>query len=119
MLFFGFLSFVAKPDLLSVELSVSAVAQDVHSARRRGVGHPGFGQKQTIAQALPPRILLAALVSLLIQALEDEETRHLASDELRDDLRTLLAHVEDELDGASQPRHLHLAGDEASGMSDD
>jgi hypothetical protein len=43
------------------------------------------------------RIVLAALVTLLMDALEREDMRRFGNDQLRADLRGLLARVEDEL----------------------
>jgi hypothetical protein len=71
-----------------------------------------------MANPTTSRILLAALTTLLIQALEDEETRHLATDRLRDDLRALLALVEEELDRTAHLRHLRVAESKESGVGD-
>jgi hypothetical protein len=72
-----------------------------------------------MAEPASSHILLAALTTLLIEALEAEETRQFGTDRLRNELRDLLARVERELGGAAQPRHLRLADGEASGVSDD
>lgn len=56
-----------------------------------------------------PRIRVAALVTMLAGALEEEETRHLTSARFKADLRGLRARVELELDGFSERPGLHLA----------
>jgi hypothetical protein len=50
-------------------------------------------------------------VTLLADALDDDETRHLANDRLRADLRGLQARVEAELESQSGRRRLRLADD--------
>jgi hypothetical protein len=56
-----------------------------------------------------PRILLAAITSVLLQALEDEQTSEYADDALRADLMDLLSRVEHDLrrlDGRAHLRSL-------------
>ena len=69
-----------------------------------------------MADPVPRRILLLAVLSLLSDALEDEETRHLASDRLRADLKGLRARVEGELEPRSR---LHLADDRVGTVGDE
>lgn len=64
-----------------------------------------------MSELLPPRIVIAALVGLLSDALEDEATRHLADDRLRADLRGLRARVEAELERHAGRRPLRVADD--------
>jgi hypothetical protein len=72
------------------------------------------GTATRMSEQIPPRIVVAALVSLLTDALEKEETRHLADDRLRADLRGLGTRVEAELEEQSGRRRLRLA-DESVG----
>jgi hypothetical protein len=53
-----------------------------------------------------PRILLAAITSVLVQALEDEETAHYADEALRGDLLDLLSRVERDLQRIEGRSHL-------------
>src|SRR5690242_18005417 len=79
-----------------------------------GLGGPVFGlgaparemSRLGMVDPVPSRVLLLAVLSLLTDALEQEETRHFATDQLRADLDGLRIRVEREL----QPRgRLHLA----------
>ena len=65
-----------------------------------------------MADEIQPRILLAALVQLLIEVLEREETAHLASDGLLSELRGLRARVEGELETRAGRRPLRLADED-------
>jgi hypothetical protein len=67
-----------------------------------------------VPDQIPSRIRIAALVSLLTDALDEEETRHLASDRLRADLRALSARVEAELEQQAGRRRLRLAKESVS-----
>ena len=68
---------------------------------------------------MPPRILVAALVTLLADALEHDETRHLTSDRFKSDLGRLRARVEDELEARSGRRRLRVADEPDESVADD
>lgn len=61
-----------------------------------------------MADQVPPRVLVAALVTLLSDALDHEETLHLAHERFRADLRGLRARVENELASLAGSRRLRL-----------
>jgi hypothetical protein len=65
------------------------------------------------------RILVAALVAVLSDALEQDDTRHLASDEFRAGLRELGGRVEAELEAHAGARRLRLADDPDDSVPDD
>jgi hypothetical protein len=64
---------------------------------------------ETGADPVRPRIFVAALTTLLLEALGDAQTTHLASDRLKEDLQGLRTRVENELEVRVEPRRLHLA----------
>ena len=71
-----------------------------------------------MSDPLAPRILLAALLSLLIESLDRDETRHLTNDQLNSELSAMQTRLERELESLSGVRRLRLAGLDAS-MSED
>jgi len=77
----------------------SAVAQPTYVSTLAADGRP-----VRVSDQVPPRMLVAALVTLLADALDHEETRHLANDRLRADLRGLGARVQAELEERSGRR---------------
>jgi hypothetical protein len=64
-------------------------------------------------------MLVSALASLLSDALERPNSRHLADDQFRSDLGGLVARANAELDALSGRRPLRLADDPADSVSDD
>jgi hypothetical protein len=72
-----------------------------------------------VAAQMPPRILVAALTTLLADALGAEETRHLIDDRFLADLSALRARVEAELDALAGERRLRLAEPPDTSVPDD
>jgi hypothetical protein len=68
---------------------------------------------------MSPRILVAALATLLADALDQAETWHLANGHFAADLRALRARVERELETHSGRRRLRLADDPDASVADD
>ena len=64
-------------------------------------------------------VLLAALLSVLNDALESDEVKHLVNERFKADVRGLQARVEAELDAHSTRRPLHLAEDADDSVADD
>jgi hypothetical protein len=64
-----------------------------------------------VDEGASPRILLAAITSVLLQALADEETAHYADEALRSDLLDLLSRVEHDLDRIEGRSHLRPVED--------
>jgi hypothetical protein len=71
-----------------------------------------------MADSIFPHIRVAALTTLLISALEDEEAMHLGNNRLRTDLQALQARAEAQLEAVS--RRLRLVDDaDGSVVADD
>jgi hypothetical protein len=68
---------------------------------------------------MQPRILLAALLTLLTDALDQAETRHLTNDGLDAELRALRTRVEAELSDLAGERRLRLVDDPPGSVSAD
>lgn len=70
-------------------------------------------------EPISPYVLTSALLSLLSNALEQDEMHHLASDRFRADLRGLQARVAGELDQRTGRTRLRLAVDPSELATDD
>jgi hypothetical protein len=81
-------------------------------------GRLAWGGEMPVPDQIPPRILVAALVTLLTEALEHDETRHLTNDRLNADLRGLRTRVERELDERSGRRRLPVADESDDSASE-
>ena len=68
---------------------------------------------------IPPRILVAALATLLADALEQNAVQHLTNDRFKSDLRGLRARVESELEEQSGRRRLRLADEPDDSVAND
>ena len=72
-----------------------------------------------MSDQMPPRIRVAALVTVLVDALEHKETRHLANDRFMADLRGIRARAEGELETLSRRRRLRIAEEPGDSAADD
>jgi hypothetical protein len=72
-----------------------------------------------VSEGVSPLILLAAVSNLLAQEIERSEHQHLANARFKADLRGFIARIEAELDARSNRRHLHLANEDDSVMTND
>ena len=72
-----------------------------------------------VSDGVSPLILLAAVANLLAQEIERPEHQHLTNERFKTDLRAFVTRVETELDARAGRRHLHLADDDDSVVSDD
>ena len=72
-----------------------------------------------MSNPVSPRVFVAALLDLLADALDRDETRHLTNDRFDTDLRAMRARVESELEAFGGPGRLRLVEPDDDLVSED